>query len=125
MTPTARTLQYLRSKGYVADVAERWNSYSRTRKDLLGIADVVAAGPGGILAVQATTSGNLAARCTKIAPLVEAKAWLQAGGRLIVMGWAKQGPRGKRKTWQQRQVHAVLDPTGERAVVWMEGVEEE
>lgn len=121
MTPTARSLQYLRGRGYHAFVVERWNPYAKIRQDLGGFADIVAWGPPrppcsgedvwpwvGFLAVQATTTGHLSHRADKIgglAPHQAARDWILAGGRLILMGWSLKGPRGKRKTWTGTQWH--------------------
>jgi len=122
MTPTARSLHYLRGRGYHAFVTERWNPYAKIRQDLGGFADIVAwaaprnalAGlaPGmpwvGFVAVQATTTGHLSHRADKIGGLVPNPAavdWIGAGGRLILMGWSLKGPRGKRKTWALTQWH--------------------
>lgn len=63
-SPTSRSLKQLRADGYVAEVVERWNQYSKTRHDLFGIVDVLAM-DGELLAVQATTTGNLSSRIKK------------------------------------------------------------
>jgi len=99
MTPTARTLKHLRDQGYVAQVVEKWNAFSRTRLDLFGVIDVVACGNGEIIGVQATSGSNVGARVKKALAEPRLKTWLESGGRFAVQGWAKQGPRGKRKTW--------------------------
>jgi hypothetical protein len=64
------------------------------RRDLFGCIDIVALdGLPGVLGIQATSLSNRAARVAKIrtdpevAPL--ARAWLLAGNRLEVWGWAK------------------------------------
>ena len=67
-SPTARTLDWLRKAGYLADVAEKWIEVTKQRKDLFGFIDVVAIGGGeqGVLAVQSTSASNHASRVTKI-----------------------------------------------------------
>lgn len=67
-TPTARTLKYLREGlGMTAEVVERFNSFTKTRKDLYGFVDIVAvAEDRGIWFVQATSTDNMAARVHKI-----------------------------------------------------------
>lgn len=101
MTPTARTLALLRKRGCCADVVERRLGGTFVTKDLFGCIDVVALEPGalGLLGVQATTVSNQASRVAKIRREPRARLWLQAGNRLAVVGWAKRGPRGKRKFW--------------------------
>lgn len=102
MSPTARSLAHLRAAGKLVNVVERWNPYARRRQDLFGCIDILAldAAPG-VLGIQTTTADNLAARWTKVHTecLLAATHWLRAGNRLELHGWAKRGPRGKRKVW--------------------------
>lgn len=104
MSPTARSLAFARLRGYVGGVVEVWNAHARVRQDFLGFADLLFVVPGelGVLAIQACVTGDQAKRLAKIqsddlAPKVT--AWLAAGNRIAVWGWAKRGARGKRKTW--------------------------
>ena len=41
-SPTQRSLAALRERGMLAEVVERWNPYTKTRKDLFGFVDIVA-----------------------------------------------------------------------------------
>lgn len=101
MSPTARSLAVLRSRGCVYGVVEKWNPGARVRQDFLGFADILAVEPGqlGVLAIQACTTGDQAKRLAKIAENARVAPWLAAGNRVVVWGWAKRGARGKRKTW--------------------------
>ncbi|MHB1530468.1 MAG: hypothetical protein ACYCXT_13820 [Acidiferrobacteraceae bacterium] len=55
-SPTQRTLRHLRKAGYpLVQVVEKWNPHAGVRQDLFGIIDVLAVGPGGVLAVQCTS----------------------------------------------------------------------
>jgi hypothetical protein len=103
VTPTSRSLALLRKEGLLAEVVEKWNSFSRTKKDLLGFIDIVALAPekGVTWGVQCTTADNLAARVRKITMECReaAEAWLRCGNKIAVIGWAKRGPRGCRKFW--------------------------
>ncbi len=101
-SPAARSKRTLQDAGYFVAVTERWNPYAKIRQDMGGFADLVAWGPGPILAVQATSSANVSHRKAKILSLPQALTWLQAGGRLQIHGWGKQGARGKRKVWTLR-----------------------
>jgi hypothetical protein len=71
-------------------VVEHWNPHARIRQDLFGIVDIIAVGPGGTLAVQATSAGGFSARIKKLTehpstrPLLTAPGW-----RLEVHGWKK------------------------------------
>lgn len=117
MTPTQRSLAKLRADGYLVAVVERWNSFARIRQDLFGFADLLAIKGNETLAVQTTSGSNISARITKILACQAAALWLESPNRSIVVhGWAKRGPRGKRKLWEcderklgNEQVCAVID----------------
>lgn len=110
MSPTRRSLQYMRNLGYVCEVVERWNAHTKTRKDLLGFGDVIAIGNGNIILVQVTSGTNVSSRITKIREQCRdhAAAWLEAGGLIEIHGWRqvvsyrKDGSKAKRKKWLPR-----------------------
>lgn len=100
-TTTGITQAVLTSNGYVCDLVERWIAQAKLRKDFLGFADIIAIGPffpekppiPGCLAVQCTNLGNLSNHITKITSGPTANnlaAWLDAGNRFEVWGWAKR-----------------------------------
>lgn len=104
MTPTARSLAHLRGSGALAGVVEKWNAFARRRMDLFGFIDIIAVwggSPGFTLGVQATTTENIGHRLTKLRDDCEPsmRRWLEAGNRLVIHGWSRKGPRGKRKVW--------------------------
>lgn len=105
-TPTQRTLGELKKRGYTSAIVERWNQWAKVRQDLYGFIDVLAIKEGepGVLAVQATSDSNVAARITKISALPAAQVWLKSGNRIVVWGWGKKGKAGKRKLWTLREV---------------------
>lgn len=94
-SPTKRTLDALRRRGYTVEVVEHWDHYTRRRHDLLGFADVLALRPGETLAVQTTTTGHQANRRHKIQAEPRARAWLEAGNTIHVHGWHKSQPSGR------------------------------
>ena len=100
-SPTARSLQWLREQGALAEKVEYWNPFSHTSKDLFGWIDIVAIMPNtlGVTGIQVTTTGHMNERIKKILASDTYLPWVQARNSVLVMGWAKQGPRGKRKTW--------------------------
>jgi len=110
MSPTARTLAWLRSQGYAVAVVEHWNAFARRRIDAFGYLDLIAVHRAhrGVLGVQATSGANVAHRVAKIASIPEARTWLAAGNRIWVVGWRKIGPRGKRKKWEPL-VRAIVE----------------
>lgn len=89
-------------------VVEKYNSFTKQRKDLWGFGDILAAKGNETVIIQVTSGSNVPARIQKI--LTEpinymASFWLESPNRRIeVHGWRKVGPRGKRKTWQCRVV---------------------
>lgn len=105
-SPTARTLEWLRKRGYLVQRVERWCPFSKRRIDLYGIIDVVGitATQRGVLGVQVTSSSHVADRLAKAKANAALPVWLAAGNRFVVHGWAKQGPAGKRKLWTLREV---------------------
>lgn len=99
-SPTQRTLAELRKQGFTAYVVEKWNPHAKIRQDLFGFIDILAMKPcEPLLAVQATSTGNISARIQKIADTSLGLDWISTGNRLEVWGWAKRGARGKRKVW--------------------------
>lgn len=108
MSPTQRSLKWLRKNGFVAEVVERWNPWSRTRKDLFGIVDIVAIkrGSNGVCGVQATSKDHISARVKKAQDSEHLGTWLAAGNSFIVHGWGKftkrnkSGAKSKIKEWR-------------------------
>jgi hypothetical protein len=94
-TPTYRTLKLLRAEGHEAEVVEKWNPVVKRRIDLAGCMDVLAWGGGvkGVLAVQATTATNHAARRGKALLEPRLGHWLKGGNRFEVWSWRKAGRR--------------------------------
>lgn len=95
MTPTQRSLKYLRASGYLATVTEHWNSFAKIRVDLFGFVDILAVKPGETLAVQCTSASNVSKRVTKIAGHENTPHLRSAGWTLHVHGWTtgKKEPR--------------------------------
>ena len=93
-TPTTRTIEWIEQNGYAADVVERRVTRAVSR-DYLGIADVIGVRPGETVAVQATSSSNVAARISKVRESVYLDAMRAAGWRVLVVGWRrdKDDPR--------------------------------
>ena len=66
VSPTQRSLQELRDRGYSAWVVEHYNSFTYQRKDLFGFIDILAIKKGETLAVQTTSRGNIQARIKRL-----------------------------------------------------------
>lgn len=89
MSPTSRSLANLRERGYRCEVVERFNSFTKQRKDLFGFVDIVAIREGETVGVQTTSGSNMAARIKKIADSETVSDVRKAGWKILVQGWTK------------------------------------
>ena len=96
MTPTARTLQELRKRGYRCQVVEQTIPKTFIKRDLWGLAIKGAE----TLAVQVTSGANVSARLQKIAESEAIADCRKAGWSLAVHGWRK-GSNGR---WALREI---------------------
>src|SRR5205809_110083 len=90
MSPTERSLAYLRRQGYAAEVVERFvrRPGGGFRKDLFGFVDIVAVQGNETLGVQVTTSDHVSDRAAKARLALESQPALRAcSWRFIVHGW--------------------------------------
>jgi hypothetical protein len=87
MTPTQRTLAEARKRGWIVEVTEHWNAFTRRRNDLLGFGDCLALTGSAAMLIQTTTQPNATARVKKIKTECheKAKAWLASGGKISVI----------------------------------------
>ena len=113
-SPTSRTLDECRKRKWPACVVEKWLPKTNIRVDVWGFGDLLAIDdePGSLL-IQACVTGDAAKRVRKIREhcWANAQAWLRAGNRIQVWGWAKRGAAGKRKVWTLK-VYDVELPEG-------------
>jgi len=94
ISPTQRSLARLREEGWLVEIVEHWNPWSRTRKDLWGWCDLLCLRGEEILAVQVTASG-VSSRIKKIQES-ETISWVRkANIRVHVHGWRKSAKTGK------------------------------
>ena len=100
MTPTQRSLAYLRDEGYLVAIVEHWNPFARIRQDLFGFIDLLAIRRDETLAVQVTASG-VSSRIKKI----EASPHLD---RVREAGW-KIHVHGHRKNSKGKYVMRIVD----------------
>lgn len=100
MTPTQRSLKYLRDQGYRVEVVEKWLPWAKVRKDLFGFIDLLAIRESETLAIQTTSRGNITARIKKIEESEALNDVKNAGWKIAVHGW------GKLKTgWEIKEVY--------------------
>lgn len=114
LSPTQKTLAFLRAAGYTCEIVEKQNAYAGppsmrchvcgknkigVKQDLMGWCDIIAmrSKQQGILGIQCTSGagGNLSARRKKIIAEPRAKLWIETGNRIWLMGWVvdKKDPR--------------------------------
>lgn len=89
LSPTSRSLKKLREEGWEPWVVEVFNHFTKTRRDLYGIADILAYKNHETLLVQATSGSNVAARVKKIEKAEHIDGLRDAGFRIEVWGWRK------------------------------------
>ena len=115
LTPTARTLDWLREQGYRAGIVERWNPHGGVRIDLFGCLDVVAVNDTTTVGVQATSAGHVSDRVTKIRGEARdgALAWLMSPHReLWVVGWRKYAKPEDGRWWRPVVREVTLEDLG-------------
>ena len=130
-SPTQQTLRECRRRGWSACIVERWIAPARQRVDAFGFGDVLAVDPEtpDTYLIQACITGHVLDRAAKILGkpegdderalrradriVADATAWLAAGNRIVVWGWAKRGARGKRKLWTLREMEIGLSRVGQ------------
>ena len=103
MSPTGRTLKWLREHQIEAQVVERRIPRGFTTIDLFGSIDIIAL-PNRILGIQATSGANHAARESKAAINPKIARWITCGGGFEVWSWRKNA-KGR---WQRRVTVAKL-----------------
>lgn len=91
MSPTQRSLAYLRKDGWLCAIVEHWNPHAKIRQDLFGIIDLLCLRDGITMGVQTTSGSNVSKRVEKIADCSHVDALRRAGWKLVVHGWRKGG----------------------------------
>lgn len=91
MSPTARTLKYLKDKGLPCQVVEHFNHWAKVRNDLFGFIDILALDLENkqCVGIQVTTASNKSNRIKKIlaSPLLHAVKG--CGIKVEVHAWKK------------------------------------
>ncbi len=110
-SPTSRTIEALKSEGWITGIVEKWNPHARIRQDLFGFADILAASPDRMPKLIQTTSGShVSSRVEKIIAEPRARTALLSGFVIEVWGWrrlkVKRG--GKAVRWEPRIVSVTL-----------------
>jgi hypothetical protein len=107
ISPTQRTLKFLRESGATAVILERWNQYARRRIDIWG-ADILARQGRLLMAVQTTSDTHHSDHVESATANPDTRHWLDCGVAYYIISWGKKGARGKRKLWTVRITQLVL-----------------
>ena len=89
-----RTIALMNERGYKCDVVESYNAFTKRKKDMFGILDMVAIGNGESLGIQMTSKSNMSSRIKKIQESEYLPELIRSGWRIIVIGWFKK-PNGR------------------------------
>ena len=113
LSPTQRTLKFLRTQGYIAGIVERFVSIPGTfgkRIDLFNFIDIIAIKPDEIWGIQ-SCGQTFAEHNRKILENEIAPEWLEAGGKLQLIGWRKLKVKrgGKAMKWEPKTKIYVLE----------------
>ena len=93
-SPTQRSKAHLEKQGYRVAITEHWCPFSRRRKDMFNVVDLLAIREGETLAIQTTSASNMSARVKKIAESDAIADIRAAGWGFVVHGW-KKGANGR------------------------------
>lgn len=117
----SRSKQELESQGYLVAICERWNQWAHIRQDQWGMNDLEAirADIQGVTGIQAVGEDiqfhikkllfGFADNRGKVWPPNPClPVWLASGNRFFIWAWRKRGDRGKRKTWELKEIEFVL-----------------
>jgi len=89
-----RTIALMEERGYQCDTVESYNAFTRRKKDLFGIFDILAIGQGETIAIQLTSKSNMFTRIKKISESPMLPEIIRSGWRILVIGWYKK-PNGR------------------------------
>lgn len=89
-----RTIALFEERGYQCDTVESYNAFTRRKKDLFGLFDIVAIGKGETVAIQLTSKSNMSARVKKISNSDILPELLRSNWKIYVIGWFKK-PNGR------------------------------
>ena len=116
MSPTQRSLKMLRGLGYSVAIVEHFNSFTKTRNDLYGFADLIAIDDYETLLIQVTSGSHTSNRVKKILANDVAKRWVGHPHRRIeVHGWRplvayrKDGSKAKLPRWEAKLIPVTLE----------------
>jgi hypothetical protein len=69
---------------------ESYNHFSRRKKDLFNIFDILAIGNGETVGIQITSKSNMSSRIKKISESEFLPELVRSGWKILVLGWYKK-----------------------------------
>jgi len=108
--PMTKTYEYYKELGYICGNVEKYVPKAKKKFDLFGIIDVVAISDVDTIGVQ-VCKADFAAHDKKILASENSPKWLQAGRRLVLIGWTKQKVKrgGKAMIYKSRIKEYTLE----------------
>ena len=99
-----RTLKWLREQNIKYDIVESYNSFSKRRKDLFGIIDIVALHNKKTIGIQ-VCGADWSSHIKKIKASPFALDWIEAG-ELWLIGWRKlkEGWVSRKYVWKRGDI---------------------
>jgi hypothetical protein len=89
-----RTIALFEAKGYKCDIVESYNAFTKRKKDLFGIFDILAIGNGETVGIQITSKSNMSSRIKKISESEYLPELVRSNWKILVLGWYKK-PNGR------------------------------
>jgi hypothetical protein len=86
-----------RKRGWYPEVTEHWCQFSKRRKDLFGMIDILCINTGYTLGIQVTTGSNHAHRVVKLAGHKNFRYWLACTKRRLQVWSYRKDKMGKWK----------------------------
>lgn len=110
--PTQRTTEFLRELGFAYAIVEKFVRFPPPGHlvDAFGCIDIIAVGCRRTLAIQTCRTEDIAHRLGKVVAAPALPKMLESGWDVIIIGWAKRGPRGKAKRWTMTAVRVEGSP---------------
>ena len=88
-SPTQRSMEFLRSQGFLVAVVEKYNHHAKVTQDLFGVIDILDIRKNETIAVQTTSGSNLASRRKKMLSHENLSRIQAAGWQVKLHGWRK------------------------------------
>jgi small ligand-binding sensory domain FIST len=117
-SPTTRSKAMLEKDGWTVAIVEKFNSFTKTRHDLFGFADLLAMKPGEVPKLIQVTSTGWQSRVQKIKDEPKAAVCLASGFTIEVHGWRKLKVKrgGKAIRWTPKIILLTEDDFDEPAI---------